>query len=195
MRGLNVRGLLAFAIPAISAVAASAQELVEPPKLDDLAPVREERRHDADVWPAFFAVCEYPAASDVIGLRLTIPFSTRQENVTGIDLGFWGRAIYFEGLMVNVLRNDVKDEMSGIQVGIYNSAGASGLVGVQAGLWNEVGCFRGVQAGLVNTAGEARGLQVGLINRCETMYGYQVGLFNIIRDAELRFCPILNIGF
>ena len=140
-------------------------------------------------------MCEYPAASDVAGLRLTIPFSTRQENVTGIDLGLWGRSMYFEGFMINVIRNDVKDDTSGIQIGLYNSAGGCGLVGLQVGLWNESGCFRGVQAGLVNTSGESRGLQVGLINRSETLYGYQVGLVNIIRDAELKFCPVINIGF
>ena len=173
---------------------ALAQEIV--PKAEGPAQVREERRRgSSDVWPAFFAVCEYPDAADVVGLRLTIPFSTRQENVTGIDLGFWGRAITFEGFMINVLRNDVKDDLSGIQVGLYNSIGGGDLFGIQAGLWNEAGHMRGVQAGLVNLAGEARGFQVGVINRSETMYGYQVGVINIIRDAELQFFPILNIGF
>ena len=47
----------------------------------------------------------------------------------------------------------------------------------------------------MNVAGEAQGFQVGLINRAETMSGYQVGLVNVIRDAELQFFPILNIGF
>ena len=185
---------LKFAVSVAFALPVVAQE-IEPPKLDDLAPIREERRRESAVWPSFFAVCEYPASPDVVGLRLTIPFSTRQENITGIDLGFWGRAVYFEGLLVNVLRNDVKDDMAGLQVGIYNSAGGCDCLGFQAGLWNETGHIRGIQAGLVNLAGEARGLQVGVINRSETMYGYQVGLINIIRDAELQFCPILNIGF
>ena len=90
---------------------------------------------------------------------------------------------------------DVKDDLSGFQVGLYNSAGGCDMLGLQAGLWNETGHIRGVQVGLVNTAGEARGLQVGLINRCETMFGYQIGLVNVIRDAELQFCPIVNIGF
>jgi hypothetical protein len=36
---------------------------------------------------------------------------------------------------------------------------------------------------------------VGIINRSETMHGYQFGLVNIIRAAELQFCPIVNIGF
>lgn len=195
MRISDMKAFFAAVVAAVSVSASAQEEVLQPPKLDDLPPAREETRRESDVWPAFFAVCEYPASVDVAGLRLTIPFSTRQENVTGIDLGFWGRALYFEGFMINVLRNDVKDEMSGIQIGLYNSAGSGGLVGIQAGLWNEAGSFRGVQAGLVNTAGESRGLQVGVINRCETMYGYQLGLVNIIRDAELKFCPVLNIGF
>ena len=188
-----MKKVLMFAMSAALALPLVAQETVA--KADDAAQPREERRRESNVWPAFIAICEYPDAYDVVGLRLTIPFSTRQENVTGIDLGLWGRSLTFEGLMVNVLRNDVKDDLSGIQVGLYNSVGGGDLFGIQAGLWNEAGHMRGVQAGLVNIAGEARGFQAGLINRCETMYGYQVGLINIIRDAELQFFPVLNIGF
>jgi len=169
----------------------------EEEKKEESKPVAklEERKRESAVWPAFFAVCEFPASPDVVGLRLTIPFSTKQESVTGIDLGLWGRSLYFEGIQINILRNDVKDRAAGIQVGLYNSVGSGEMIGVQAGLWNEANAFRGVQAGLVNIAGEVQGFQVGLINRCETMYGYQVGLINVIRDAELQFLPVLNIGF
>ena len=156
---------------------------------------REERKRESNVWPSFFAVSEFPASPDVIGLRLTIPFSTVQENITGIDLGLWGRSLYFQGFQVNVLRNDVKDDMSGFQVGLYNSVGGGQLLGLQAGLFNEANSMRGAQIGLVNLGGEVQGFQVGLINRCETMYGYQLGLINVIRDNELQFCPILNIGW
>lgn len=187
-----MKKLLSFAFAATVAFTVLAQETE---KADKGQPAREDRAQDSGVWPAFFAVCEYPSAVDVVGLRVTIPYSTRQESVTGIDLGLWGRSLYFEGLQLNVLRNDVKDGMSGIQIGLYNSIGRGEMLGVQVGLWNEAGCLRGVQAGLVNIAGEAQGFQVGLVNRAETMYGYQVGLINIIRDAELQFCPIVNIGF
>ncbi len=130
-----------------------------------------------------------------MGLRITIPFSTRQESVTGFDVGFWGRAQYFEGFMCSLLRNDVKDELAGVQIGVYNTAHSADLLGVQIGLWNEAGSFRGCQAGIVNTAGQAYGCQIGIINRAEEMYGFQLGLVNVIRDAELSFCPVLNIGF
>ena len=166
----------------------------ESPAKEEAAPAREERSR-SDVWPAFIAVCEFPDVTDVVGLRLTIPFSTRQENVTGIDLGLWGRSLYFEGVQVNILRNDVKDDLAGVQVGIYNTVGGGDLLGFQAGLWNEANSIRGAQVGIINVCGEAQGFQVGVINRTETMYGYQIGLINIIRDAELQFCPIVNIGF
>ena len=142
-----------------------------------------------------FAIAQWPACQDVIGLRLTIPFSTAQEGVTGIDLGFWGQSVYFEGIQINIIRNDVQDRSAGFQVGIYNSVNSGEMFGIQAGLWNEANSLRGIQAGLVNVSGETQGLQVGLVNLAETMYGYQVGLINVIRDAELQFFPIVNIGF
>ena len=152
-------------------------------------------REESTMWPACVAVYEWPAAADVVGLRFTIPYSTAQESVTGVDIGFWGRSLYFEGIQINVIRNDVKDSASGFQIGLYNSIGRGEMIGLQAGLWNEAGCLRGLQAGLVNIAGEAQGFQVGLVNRAETMYGFQVGLINVIREAELQFCPVCNIGF
>lgn len=155
----------------------------------------ESHRRVSDQWPAFFAFFEYPACPDVVGLRLTIPFSTRQENVTGLDLGLWGRSMYFEGIQLNIVRNDVTDAAAGIQVGLYNSIGSGDMFNIQVGLWNEANSVRGFQVGLVNVAGEAQGFQVGIVNRSETMHGYQVGLINVIRDAELEFFPVLNIGF
>ncbi len=159
-----MKKLLSFALIAAVAAPLFAQET----GVADEKPnqPREERRRESNLWPAFFAVCEFPANPDVTGLRLTIPFST-----------------------------NVKDEMSGFQVGLYNSIGSGQLLGLQAGLLNEAHQMRGVQAGLVNLCGTAEGFQIGLINRAETMTGYQVGLINVIRDAELQFFPIVNIGW
>jgi len=149
----------------------------------------------SDLWPSVFAVCEWPASPEVIGLRITLPWSTRQETVTGFDLGLWGRCRDFEGLQVSVIRNDVKDTLAGIQAGLYNSANRADLFCVQAGLFNEAQSFRGCQFGIVNKAGHGQGFQLGIINCSETLYGYQVGLINAIRDAEVPFFPIVNIGF
>ncbi|MBR6471397.1 MAG: hypothetical protein IKS83_06340, partial [Victivallales bacterium] len=43
----------------------------------------------------------------------------------GFDIGLWGRSLYFEGIQLNLLRNDVKDDASGVQVGIYNTVKGS----------------------------------------------------------------------
>ncbi len=182
-------------LTAVAALAAPlfAQETAKKDEKPEQA--QETRRTTNAVWPAFFAIGEFPANPDVVGLRLTIPFSTQQENVTGLDLGLWGRSIYFEGIQVNLLRNDVKDRCAGFQVGCYNSIGSGEMLGLQVGLWNEANALRGFQVGLVNVSGETEGFQVGLINRAETMHGYQIGLINVIRDAELQFFPIVNIGF
>ena len=147
------------------------------------------------MWPAFIAIWDFPETPDLVGLRITVPCSTKQENVTGFDVGLWGRSEYFEGVQLNVLRNDVRDSCAGIQVGCYNSVARGDLFGIQAGLWNESMSHRGVQFGLINVSGDSQGLQIGLINRSETMYGFQLGLVNIIRDAEFQFMPILNVGF
>ena len=187
-----MKKLLSFVLVASLGVQVWAQE---PAKQDESAQSREERKPGSAVWPAFFAMCEFPAAPDLIGLRLSIPFSTKQGNVTGIDLGLWGRSNYFEGFGLSLIRNDVRDDMAGFQVGLYNSVGRGNGVGLQAGLWNESACLVGAQAGLVNIVGEAKGFQLGLINRAETLYGYQVGLINIIRDNEYQFMPIVNIGW
>lgn len=189
-----MKKLLAFALVAAVAVPLFAQETELTETVAQL-PKSERVKRESSAWPAFFAVSEFPASADVAGLRLTIPFSTKQENVTGLDLGLWGRALYFQGFQINIVRNDVKDDMSGFQVGLYNSIGSGQLLGLQVGLFNEANSLRGIQAGLVNLAGEVQGFQIGLINRAETMVGYQVGLINVIRDAELQFCPVLNIGF
>ena len=190
-----MKRLFAFALVAAVALPLVAQEVEGNVSEGEKSQTRETYKRESSMWPAFFAVCEFPASPDVIGLRLTIPFSTVQENVTGIDLGLWGRSIYFQGFQVNVLRNAVKDDMSGFQLGLYNSVGGGQLLGLQAGLFNEANTMRGAQVGLVNLGGEVQGFQIGLINRTETMVGYQIGLINVIRDAELQFFPIVNIGW
>ena len=193
-----MKKLLSFMFAAaVTAAAFAADDPAEAEKAKDAEarPQVEEQRYDSPTWPAFLAVWQVPHAPDVVGLRITIPYSTAQENVTGIDLGLWGRCLYFEGVQLNLLRCDVVDDGAGVQVGIYNSIGHGDMLGVQVGLWNEALCLRGVQAGLINVAGDAEGFQFGLVNRAESLHGYQVGLVNVIRSAEFQFFPIINIGF
>ena len=187
----------AFAIPLCAEPAAPETETDELALDDDssLAVQVDAPRKNSAMWPAFIGVWEFPETPDLVGVRLTIPWSTKQENVTGFDVGFWGRSEYFEGVQCNVLRNDVKDSCSGIQCGIYNSVARGDLLGLQVGIWNESLAHRGVQVGIINVSGDTQGFQFGVINRSETMYGFQVGLINIIRDAEIQFCPVINVGF
>lgn len=142
------------------------------------------------VWLAFNSTKDI----DVVGVRFTLPYG-QCESVTGFDLGVYGRCRYFEGLQANILRNEAEDVMAGFQVGVYNSAGRADLVGLQVGLLNEARTVRGVQFGIINLAEQIEGIQIGLVNRAETAYGFQVGAVNVIRDSELAFCPIVNIGF
>ena len=187
----------AFAIPLCAEPAAPETETDELSLDDDssLAVQVDTPRKNTAMWPAFIGVWEFPETPDLVGIRFTIPWSTKQESVTGFDVGFWGRSEYFEGVQCNVLRNDVKDSCSGIQCGIYNSVARGDLLGIQVGLWNESLAHRGIQFGVVNVSGDTQGFQFGIINRSETMYGFQVGLINIIRDAEIQFCPVINVGF
>ena len=187
----------AFAVPLCAATAASDAETDELDIEEDneLAVKVDAPRKNAATWPAFIGVWEFPETPDLVGVRLTIPWSTKQENVTGVDVGFWGRSEYFEGFQLNILRNDVKDSCAGVQCGVYNSVARGDLFGVQVGFWNESLSHRGIQFGFINVSGDSQGFQVGLINRSETMYGFQLGLINIIRDAEFQFMPVLNVGF
>ncbi len=144
-------------------------------------------------WPVWFAFNDVEDI-DVIGLRLNLP-SGQCEQVSGLDLGLIGRSQYFNGIQINLLRNSVTDALAGWQIGCYNSAGLDNMLGLQTGLWNESKTMYGLQLGLVNLADYAEGFQVGLVNRTEGMHGYQIGLINIIRDSQVPFCPLVNIGF
>jgi len=144
-------------------------------------------------WPVWFAFNDTEDI-DVVGLRLNLP-SGQCEQVTGLDLGIIGHSEYFNGIQINLWRNDVKDQLAGWQIGCYNSAGLSEAFALQTGFWNEAKTVYGLQVGLVNLADFAEGFQVGLVNRTEGMHGFQVGLINIIRDANVPFFPLVNIGF
>ena len=91
------------------------ENLLEKPTGNPILEIEQQEKNDAIVpkknvamWPACFAVFELPETPDLVGIRFAIPYSTKQESVTGFDIGFWGRSRYFEGIAVNVFRNDVK---------------------------------------------------------------------------------------
>ena len=174
----------------LACAAARAQQVAPAQSASDAPAAKSSSEAPWPVWLAFNSTKNI----DVAGLRLTLPYG-ECESVTGFDLGFYGRCRYFEGFQLNILRNEAEDVLSGVQVGIYNSAGRADLKGLQLGLFNEARSMRGIQVGIVNLADSMCGFQVGLINRAETMYGFQIGLVNVIRESEMAFCPIVNIGF
>lgn len=189
---------LAFvATMTVSLLAQEATDVIDQTDETQPAEIVPQQRKPG-IWPAFFAIGDIPAPDqtpDVVGIRVTIPYSTKHESVTGFDLGFFGRTMVFEGFQLNVFRNHATDQCTGVQIGIYNTIVQADVLAVQVGLWNEAATICGAQVGLVNVVGCAEGFQFGLINRAEELYGFQVGVVNIIRDAELRFCPLVNIGF
>jgi len=148
---------------------------------------------DEVAWPVWLGLNDVEDV-DIVGLRFNL-YNGHVDQMTGLDIGFAGHANTYYGLQLNIIRNEATDVLAGIQVGCYNTAGRSDMLGVQVGLWNESGSMYGIQAGLVNLADYSEGFQIGLINRTEGMHGYQIGLINIIRDSQVPFCPILNVGF
>ena len=178
------------ALAAVSSMSLFAQDLNS--DAADQKVVSEYKGEKAS-WPVWLAFND-TSDIDVVGLRVNIPYGAC-EDVTGIDLGFLGRCRYMYGLQLNILRNDITDFGGGVQVGIYNSIGRADEISLQVGLWNEANRFYGFQAGLINICDEGTGFQIGIINRAETIYGFQIGIANIIRESEMAFCPIVNIGF
>jgi len=181
---------------AVTCAAVSAQEAAPAPSSTPTAPAAAtvvQPAPEKASWPMWLA---FNSADDIdiVGLRLTLPYG-ECESVTGFDLGIYGRCRYMEGLQANILRNEALDVMAGIQAGIYNTAGRADLVGFQLGLWNEARSISGAQVGIINVADSVNGIQIGLINRAESMYGFQVGGVNVIRESELAFFPVVNVGF
>ena len=178
-----------IALCALIAFTASFAQDAEPAS----ASVPTARSTTTAPWPIWLAF-NNTKNIDVIGFRFTLPYG-QCESVTGFDLGVYGRCRYAEGLQVNILRNEAEDILSGIQVGCYNTAGRADLCGLQVGLFNEVRSICGAQVGIINLAESVQGFQVGLINRADSAYGFQVGGVNVIRESEIAFCPIVNVGF
>ena len=181
--------LMALSV-AFACVAVSAQEAAPAPEANQVVTKAPATKASWPVWLAFNSAQDI----DVVGFRFTLPYG-KCEGVTGFDLGVYGSCRYFEGVQINILRNEVKDIMAGGQLGVYNSAGRADCLGVQVGLFNEARTMRGVQVGVINLADSIYGVQVGLINRAETAYGFQVGGVNVIRESDLAFCPLINIGY
>ncbi len=122
----------------------------------------------------------FPDNYDVSGLRLNLLYG-RNSNLRGLDLGLvndvTGVAEGFQCGLVNLA-----DDLSGLQVGVYNSASitANGFC----------------QIGVANVGKDIRGVQLGVFNMCDTISGVQIGLLNFILQSDfVIFCPIINAQF
>ena len=186
----------------MSAACAWAQEPVaseaENTAAESSAPVAQqqtarEAKAEKAAWPVWLSF-NSTKNIDVVGFRFTFPYGAC-EGVTGFDLGLFGRCRYMEGFQFNILRNEAEDVLAGCQIGFYNTAGRADVLGIQIGLWNEAQSIRGMQVGVINIANVVSGFQVGLINRSESLYGVQIGAVNVIREGEVPFLPVLNVGF
>jgi len=143
------------------------------------------------VWPPNAQVV--PDYIDVAGLKINLPYGGNK-NITGLDFGIASASDRTSALQLNLV-NVVKEEFTGLQIGLINLDGAAS--GVKLGLlMNNVDAMsKGIDIGIINTALESHGLQVGLINYCEFMVGVQIGLVNIIRESNVPFFPIINFCF
>jgi hypothetical protein len=143
------------------------------------------------IWPPNAQVV--PDYIDVAGLKINLPYGGNNA-ITGIDLGIASSSDRCSALQLNVI-NIVREEFTGLQLGVANLDGSAS--GVKVGLlMNNIDAMsKGIDLGFVNTALECHGLQFGLINYCEFMVGVQIGLVNIIRESNVPFFPFINFCF
>jgi hypothetical protein len=122
----------------------------------------------------------FPETYDVSGFRFSLLYG-KNANLRGFDLGLVNELTGVgEGFQLG-LGNMVED-MSGLQIGLFNSTGTS-----SGGL---------CQIGLVNMGKDVRGVQIGVFNMCDTISGVQIGLLNFINQSDfVIFCPIINAQF
>jgi hypothetical protein len=160
-----------------------------------------------------------PAEKDVCGLRLNLPLGGN-DNIYGLDLGFFGDARESKGIQLNLIGNSTGNVLQltdnyqqgiqlagllnlnfgnsdGIQIAGFVNIAASVVQGMQiAGVKNMGRDVRGIQiAGLLNFAESVRGVQIGLINVTGKLSGLQIGLVNYIGESPVPILPIINLKF
>ena len=160
-----------------------------------------------------------PAEKDVCGLRLNLPLGGN-DNIYGLDLGFFGDARNSKGIQLNLIGNSTGNVLEltdnyqqgiqlagllnlnfgnsdGIQIAGFANIAFSVVQGMQiAGVKNMGPDVRGIQiAGLLNFAESVRGVQIGLINVTQELSGLQIGLINYIGESPVPILPIINLKF
>jgi len=159
---------------------------------------------------------------DVRGVRLNMPYGKIQnvygldyglvnvvrQDVAGIQVGIYNSASAARGIQIAAWFN-MTDSMSGVQLGVANTASSTTMHGVQNGIVNYAKDMSGLQNGLVNITKELNGVKIGLVNVDTKMNGLQIGIVNfagsasgvqfgvanIIRDSCVPFLPFINAHF
>lgn len=148
----------------------------------------------------------------VRGLRLSL-LHGKNTDVDGLDIGVLTEATQnVRAFQIAGLRNDVGNELTGVQIGgLYNHANrfngmsvaglfnnydeeANGLLMV-AGICNYGTTVNGLQISLINWTTYSSGLQIGLVNRGRNIRGLQIGAINIIDEGVVSVMPVANMHF
>lgn len=87
--------------------------------------------------------------------------------------------IFFGAIQLGILMNETSVFKGIAQVGIYN--------------YSKVG--KSVQLGIINISKKVVGMQIGVYNQTDTLTGIQIGLLNFVKNGQLPFFPIINIGW
>ncbi len=117
---------------------------------------------------------------EVSGFRFNLLYG-KNSNLRGFDLGSVNHVTgAVEGFQFGGV--NIADDLSGLQIGLYNSASSS-----SSGF---------CQFGLVNIGHDISGVQIGLFNMCDTISGVQIGVLNFITQSDfVIFCPFVNAQF
>lgn len=119
-----------------------------------------------------------------------------QGDTKGVQLGIvnWNEG-FFHGWQFGAV-NEVNGPFVGLQCGLLNYAVE--MSGLQLGFFNTAhsGAMAGVQCGFINYAAEMKGLQLGIFNTNSSLHGVQIGLANYNGNREpMVFMFLANWSF
>ena len=82
----------------------------------------------------------------------------------------------------------------GIQLAAVNWADED-FSGLQMGMFNCAGAFRGLHVGVLNSAESGGGVQLGVVNVSGEFTGVQLGLLNVNLSSGVPVLPLVNMMF
>ena len=118
-------------------------------------------------------------------LGVSVGVIPKNDNVCGVQAGFWSDARRVKGFQFGGLFAGADGNVKGVQAGL--GAASVDVRGVQVGLGVVAETVKGVQAGLVSIAyDDIKGVQAGLgvVAEGGNVYGSQVGLISGADDVK-----------